>query len=185
MGVREFDAFTATDMSSDVVVVPFPTNYPRHGTIIIYDVSKLYRHEYKATTKRVFEFVGNIGLLLREFSLVWPDDTSAVSAEVPQSGIAWFTSKAADVAAAAFGVDTFLDAAGSTAEENPPTATAIHSCRSRRLGVTILQSTAGAIGMLAITTAAFGVAPLSAVFAKIFSYGSTLEDNALAALFTR
>lgn len=143
MGRREFNPFTATDTSSDVVVVPYPTNYPSHGTISIYDLTKVYRHEYNAVGSRMFEFVGNIARLFVEFSSI-PESVAVVAAP---------TSWSATMFARMY---TFVTPAEATPEEATSAEIATFSA-----------AVSGAIGILAITSATFGVAPLSAVFAKI------------------
>lgn len=76
---REFNHTSVADNSSNVVVVPYPTKYPRHGRIAIYDLAKVYKAEDKRLNEALAQFGGTVATAGAELLMVPAGSGAALS----------------------------------------------------------------------------------------------------------
>jgi len=148
---REFKHTSAAGVSSNVVVVPYPTKYPRHGRIAIYDLAKLYRFEGVRLKGQVVEFLGTLASLGLEMSLV-PNYGTRTAAEAAArrtsetSGTWW-----------SYATKIFSVTPDTTAADTVDDATVVYS------------SVVAAVSFLGLTFAFIGAAPLASTLTTLVS----------------
>jgi hypothetical protein len=148
---REFNHTSAAGVSSNIVVVPYPTKYPRHGRIAIYDLAKLYRFEGVRLKGRVVEFVGTLASLGLEMSLVPNYGTKAAveaaARKASTSSGTWWS----------WGANMFSVTSDTTAADTVDDATVVYS------------SVVAAVSFLGLTFAFIGAAPLASILTTLVS----------------
>ena len=191
MDAKQINAFTASDIEAETVLVPFPGHYPRHGRIAIFDLTKLYKYEYKRNRRIFFSSASGVVKLLLQYEQLSAAAIAASDAAARAANAAAEAAEAAgDAAAAETWSNTILNAISRSSDDpvvvaarqaQRAQAASSAAAQARNTGVTE-ASLAGLAAALALFTAYLGISPLSAVLTSVVK-ASPLASGGFSAVF--